>query len=388
MAKQQQSHVFMHNAANAAQLADAAVADEVYTQRGQTAHFIVSYAQSLGGNGPTLADAVLATCEADYNRLQGWFGNINIGSLPFNVYIKPGANGASHASCPATGLFCDAFNGTDVDLVRSLIVAEEDEVFMGNQGAGWDCGASNGEALSRVLAAEIYPNELTPPGLGVTFASGRNWLDSTRPDWVNNTDPTAGLGGGDVAKKFVAIGCGTLFINWLRFQLGFSLNQVVQAGGTTLAQTYTKLTGRSDGFIRFSALLKAYYPLGQLSGLLTDNPFPIAVIAGGTRLYATNPDTGDIYRYEGVPMSWTKVGGPGSQFAANNSTLYGLSPDGSGVWQFSGTPMDWTQVGGPAGSISAGGDRLYATNPDTGDIYRYEGVPMSWTKVGASRPGS
>src|SRR5437879_6422624 len=97
--QQQQRHVFLHSAANGAQLAAAGVADEVYTQRGQTGHFIVSYAQSLGGDGATLAGAVLGTCEADYDRLQGWFGNINIGSLPFNVYIKPGANGAGHASC-------------------------------------------------------------------------------------------------------------------------------------------------------------------------------------------------------------------------------------------------------------------------------------------------
>src|ERR1035437_8507363 len=214
-----------------------------------------------------LADAVLATCEADYNRLLGWFGNISIGSLPFNIYIQPGANGASHYGCAGTALYCDAFDGTDKDLIRSLVVAEADEVFMANQAAGWDCGGSNGEALSRILAAEIYPNELTPPGQGITFASAPSWLKSNRPDWIDSTE------GSD--RNFESIGCGTLFINWLRFQLGYSLNQIVQAGGATLGATYQKLTGRQDGYARFSNLIAEHYPPGSTGGLTNDNPFPL-----------------------------------------------------------------------------------------------------------------
>ena len=266
----QSPSIFVHSGTEmdqVAQLLPADVGDETYTQRGTTAHFVVSYAQSLGAESPTLADAVLATCEADYTRLQEWFGNITIGNLPFYVYIRPGANGASHADCSATGLYCDAFNGTDADLERSLVVAEADEVFMANQGAGWDCGASNGEALSRLLAAEIYPNELNPPGIGGTFATGPSWLRSNRPDWITSTEPTD--------QDFVSIGCGTLFINWLHFQLGYSLNQIVQAGRTTLAQTYNTLTGRSDAWGRFIALLDQHFPAGQDLGLTNDNPFPL-----------------------------------------------------------------------------------------------------------------
>src|SRR6266567_243164 len=133
---------------------------------------------------------------------------------------------------------------------------------------GWDCAGSNGEALSRVLAAEIYPNELTPPGLDVTFASGWRWLNSARPDWVNNTEPTD--------QNLVSIGCGTLCINYLRFQLGYSLSQIVQTGGGTLGETYRRLTGRTDGFQRFSALLAVYFPIAQPSTLSNDNPFPLS----------------------------------------------------------------------------------------------------------------
>src|SRR5262249_29600178 len=104
--------VFVHGAMSVAEAAEAVpadVGDVTYVERGRTTHFVVNYAQGLSG-GPALADAVLATCEQDYNTLQAWFGNINIGNLPFNVYIRPGSNGASHSGCSATGLFCDAFN--------------------------------------------------------------------------------------------------------------------------------------------------------------------------------------------------------------------------------------------------------------------------------------
>jgi hypothetical protein len=239
-----------------------------YIKRGSTTHFEVWYAEVQAPNGPALADAVLGTCEADYAQLQGWFGNIGIGSLPFVVRIQQGDQGATHFGCTATELFCDAFNGSDLDLVRSLVVAEEDEVFMANQNTGWDCSASNGEALSRVLAAAIYPNELTPAGSGISFATGASWLDSSRPDWVTNPEASD--------SNPVSIGCGTLFINWLRYQLGFSLDQIIQHGAKTLAETYHNLTGLTDGFQRFSALLAAHFPVGTASHLANDNPFPLA----------------------------------------------------------------------------------------------------------------
>ena len=48
----------------------------LYTRRGSTTNFTVLYENALGGGGPTLADAVLATCEADYDALDAWFGGV------------------------------------------------------------------------------------------------------------------------------------------------------------------------------------------------------------------------------------------------------------------------------------------------------------------------
>ncbi len=109
------------------------------------------------------------------------------------------------------------------------------------------------------------------------------------------------------------------------------------------------------------------------------------IFIGASRLYATNPTTGDIYEYNGTPYNWTRIGSPGRTFVVNDlGFLFGISPDGSGVWRYNRTPDDWTQIGGPASELFAGGSRLFATNPDTGDIYQYNGSPHDWTRVGTS----
>ena len=155
-----------------------------YTLRGTTANFQVSYEDALGANGPILADAALATCEADYASLRTWFGGLTPGGLPFTLFVVTGTFGAYHASCAATELHLAAFDGTNADLVRMLMVAEADEVMMAAQNLGWDCGASHGEGLSRILSRELYPAQLNG------FATAASWLDSSRPDWVTTTEPT------------------------------------------------------------------------------------------------------------------------------------------------------------------------------------------------------
>ncbi len=229
---------------------------------GSTAHFQVSYDSSLDGDGKTLGDAVLLTCENDFTSLQGWFGGITPNGMPFTVNIVPGSGGASHDSCAAMVLTCDAFSGSDSDLVRMLVVAEVDEVFMAQQASGWDCGASNGEGLSRVLATELYPAALNG------FASAAAWLNTNpRPDFVTNNDPTD--------QNYVSIGCAVLFINYLRSQLNFDLGKIVQTGGATLEDLYRSLTGRSDGFSAFSTLLAQRFPVGTQATLANDDPFPL-----------------------------------------------------------------------------------------------------------------
>ncbi|MFI0928393.1 phospholipase A2 [Streptomyces sp. NPDC021012] len=108
--------------------------------------------------------------------------------------------------------------------------------------------------------------------------------------------------------------------------------------------------------------------------------------AGPAGLFATNPDTGDLYRYDGEPGRWTQVGGPGATFAVSGNHLYGLAPDRSSVSEWTGAGTDWTRIGGPVAELYGGGAGLYATAPETGDLKRYEGQPDSWTQAGG--PGA
>ena len=269
-----------------------------YTLRGSTANFDVYYDDSLGANGKNLADAVLANCERDFTQLQTWFGGIAAGR--FTVYIDPGTFGAYHASCAGTELHCAAFAGTNGDLENFLNAAEVDEVFMANQNAGWNCAASNGEGLSRVLATERYPAQLDG------FASGANWLDSSRPDWLTNTEQTD--------RNYVSIGCSTLFLNYLRYQLGFTWDRIVQAGGSTLEETYQKLTGRSQAYAVFAPLLQYRFPSGIPSGLSNDNPFPIQIPAQRPYAFATASD-GHLWVnwWDNTAWHWADQGTPPGQ---------------------------------------------------------------------------
>jgi hypothetical protein len=228
--------------------------------RGQTQHFAVYVDPALGPDGHLDADGVLARCEADYATVAGYFGGLAAG--PFSVILFANPNGAYHMSCAATDLFCDAAtNPADGNYSEFLNVAEFVEVFEAVQAKGWDCGKSNGEGLSRVLATDPYPAELDG------FATAHNWLDSKRPNYVDRTVGSDTNGGGN--------GCAVLFLNWLRFQLGYSWLQIVEAGAPTLGKTYANLAGRTDGFKQFKALLNSHFPVGQPSGLATDNPFPL-----------------------------------------------------------------------------------------------------------------
>ena len=228
-----------------------------YTLGGRTANFEVAYDNTLRSEGQALADAILGRCEQDLSQLRSFFGGASAG--PFSIFIDPGTFGAYHFSCAGTEIHCAAF-----DLENFLNCAEVDEVLMAAQAKGWNCGASAGEGLSRVLATELHPASLG------RFASASHWLNSPRPDWVTRTEGTD--------RDYVSIGCATLFINYLRHQLHFSFAQIVQAGGTTLQQTYERLTGSADAFGPFASLLEARFPPGVTVNLPSDNPFPLSAV--------------------------------------------------------------------------------------------------------------
>ncbi|WP_432589191.1 phospholipase A2 [Streptomyces sp. HD1123-B1] len=81
---------------------------------------------------------------------------------------------------------------------------------------------------------------------------------------------------------------------------------------------------------------------------------PSGEIFGGNTLYATNPDTGDLYKYNGHPERWNRVGGPGAAFATSGDHLYRLASDRRSVQKYSGSGADdkWTDLHAPAAPAS------------------------------------
>jgi len=132
----------------------------------------------------------------------------------------------------------------------------------------------------------LYPTALDG------FASAATWLNTSgRPDYVTVTEQTD--------RNYVSIGCATLFLNFLRHQLRFSWQQIVRAATPTLAQTYTNLTGRTDGLTRFKALLQTYYPEGTPVTLgATDNVFPLP---GQMEIFARGGDRAVWHKRQTAP---------------------------------------------------------------------------------------
>jgi hypothetical protein len=233
---------------------------------GSSKHFNIYHDPVLGPGGQQIANAVLASCETDYNTLSGYFGGLTTPNI--NVILVPRLGGAYHRGCTATDLYCDAETVPDVNVAftQMLVVAELVEVFAASQGAAWNCQASTGEGLSRVLAVDMYP-----AGLG-GYASAHKWLDYPgRPDFVTVTESTD--------QNEVSNGCSVLFLNYMHHELQHGWSNIVQAGEATLAETYRKLTGQADALTPFKSLLQTKYPEGTPCGLTTDNPFPIGAPA-------------------------------------------------------------------------------------------------------------
>lgn len=264
---------------------------------GTTAHYTINYDDSLSAvDGRDRATALLAVCEQDYQVMSGWFGGISLTvGIPVAVNIMPGGYASAGWGPPIS---LRPGNGSGLDVVRFLLVAEVTEMFMLAQNKGWFAtdgsneGAA-GEGLSRVLSAEW----LRQAGLGFNepgFDTARFWLNSDRLDYVNTIDEH------DHAPDEKS-GCATLFINWLSYQLGYDLGRIVAAAAPTLGGVYRNLTGSAaDPFPGFKAQLDHHFPRFGPDG----HPLPIT-------LPSPNPDNPyplDITPSE-VPMAirvfWT-----------------------------------------------------------------------------------
>ena len=248
---------------------------------GTTPNGIVSvyYDPSLGQPGATLAQQVLLAIGGAYANCQGMF---NVRGKPVNVVIAAlngetdGSGGAYHYGCDFSSggdIYCDAALG-DPALTIGLFTAELAECFMGLQNRGWNCGASNGEALSRFLAEQTSNG---PAGVLAGYESAPQWDAAGRPDWIDATEPTD--------QDLVSVGCGVVYLYWM-LSKGYTAAQITQAGcpDGTLSSNYAALTGAASAWSAFQTALAALNaPIGS------DNPWrnapapapaPVALASG------------------------------------------------------------------------------------------------------------
>ena len=287
------------------------------TTVGTVNNITVLYDTALGPQGLTLAQQFLNVASRPYTDLEVIFGiagaavQVNIASVSGH---NDGSGGAYHFGCDFTSggvLYLDAtFASTTVnplDLLVGLYVAELSECFMGAQGKGWGCEASNGEALSRFCAEQE-----TPPGTMNHFATGPDWANAGYPNWIDRTELTD--------RNHISTGCAVVYLYWLR-SLGFTIPEIVQAGGATLAANYTKLTGKTTAHNDLMAALFAV-------NVTSDNPFPVRWHSGQLLFYRdkTRNGTGDVDTPSVIGQGgWAQYS---HLFADGNGAIYAVNSHG------------------------------------------------------------
>lgn len=232
------------------------------TSVGSTAHFSIAYDSSLGSAGSAAANAVMKDCEARYAELVSLFSDVDPDEwFGIDVTIVP-SNGS-----------WDGINNGDDDIKIAVIdpleaqwvfVAELAEIFMAEQGGGWDPGDSKGEGLSCYLANRAYPDVRAG-------SSGAGWLSTVREDWVNKTESTD--------KHAPSTECAILFLTWMREVHGLDLRQIIASKSDTLRGVWRDVTGRrSDPFVPFADALTMFDSTRVLE-FYKDNPFPLPTLA-------------------------------------------------------------------------------------------------------------
>ncbi len=193
------------------------------------------------GNTNSIAQTIAQAVQTDNQQLAAIFG-LQPESLPFTVFVEKGVGGAFHCGCQSSTFFVDA----DSQLGASFNAAEMVEVYEDAINNGWDCGLTNGEALSRALAVVLHP-ELAPDMRETILA----WWNNGAEDYISTNDEND--------RNEDANGVGLLFLYYLHFGLKHEWPQIARTGGETLAATYATLTGKPES-TAFESLWQSLQP--------------------------------------------------------------------------------------------------------------------------------
>jgi hypothetical protein len=275
---------------------------------GQTQYYVFQYDDTLTtGRGRDLAKDLMLYADDDFGLMQRWFSGRGLDmSPPIHVSldtvatdakgVPTGSVGAEWQGLLTTPLHVEIYIGdlpitigTPTMLARSLLVAEVTEMFMRAfslpHNNPWFTPVSEGnkgEGLSRFLSAkfvrDVYPDAVALPTVRFSsFNTSNLWLNSARDNFLEVDD-------GDIDPN-EKIGCATLFLFWLHDELGFTVQQIINAGAGKLSSVYANLTGDSwvNAWPKFSGLVDSHYPHSPKKTFFTpmydppfDSVYPVA----------------------------------------------------------------------------------------------------------------
>jgi len=258
-----------HFAAAPFEMAKTDVSSLPYVADGTTANFAFFHEKTLGAAGAAIAATLAASCELDYQKMVALFGGIVPNGVPFKVSVAAKVPGAMHYGCSDTEIYVGPIAGAPAtsEGYPLLVVAEVVEVFEATINIGWNCGYSNGEGLSRVLACAFHPaGEIPGMVTAGKWLYDRSPVSGNRFNWVDTTNSTD-------TDNF-SNGCSVLFLNWLNTVKSYGWDRIVAAGATTLGGVYANLTGgATDGWATFKAFIDTTFPLAKPVKITSDNPF-------------------------------------------------------------------------------------------------------------------
>lgn len=283
---------------------------------GETKEFLVTFAGETDLDALARAQAILLTCERDLDQLQAWFRTDFRAGSPYGIWVHVNSAGGGglnfgydsgqSSRIVVSGTFAPSppvphQAGIRDEFACLVFVAELAEILMDFTGYGWNRGSSAGEALSTVMATELHPIGYYASGSGPRV---NPWLNSNpRPDWVSTTEGTD--------QNNISYGCGILFLYYLRYEYGVDYTTIITAGGSTLAETYTRIFpgNLSNAFGGFAVTLQAHAPVGTSVQVPRDNIFPLLDPANRlVTLYEQGPSSTDAGPTLGMRVVNRKAG--------------------------------------------------------------------------------
>jgi hypothetical protein len=257
-----------------------------------TAHFYITssvvFADLSADQVQASIDDVAAHCEQDFQNLVSLFGFEP--QVQFQVDLSGENSGAYHFGCDGTGIEAEATPGHS----RFTVMCEVVEVFeyhynMRPETAGgpWNCAITNGEGLSQALAKVVNYGQTASD----FFGQAGLWNVQGRPNVFIAT-------GQQVDKDSTANGGALLLLNWLRWGLGYTWQQIINAPGDCLDEVYHSLTGGTDSYTQLTTLLDSN---GMAGMIIPENPFPLGWVVALQRPFSSG---GTIAVHQTAEGSW------------------------------------------------------------------------------------